>query len=302
METQLALLSKELSDLSAAIGPSVVAVEGQQRSYSSGVHWRKNLVVTAEHTVRRDEEFRVILSNQKEMPAKVIGRDSGTDIALLQVEQLDVPVAKTRSSQDIRVGEIMLVLGRSPNSGINASAGIISAVSGSWRTWRGGQLDSYLRLDATVFSGSSGGAVVDHEGRIVGIATNALSRVAGLAIPASTIEKVIDALLKHGAVPRGYIGVGLQQVALPESFKKSFSLDAGQGLMVFSVEPSGAAEKGGILVGDILLEVDGKSTANVEDLQNALVQETIGKRLVVQLIRGGEMKRLTIEVGERMRG
>ncbi len=302
METQLALLSKELSDLAAAVGPSVVAVEGQRRAYSSGVHWRKNLVVTAEHTIRRDEELRVILSDQKEMQAKIVGRDPGTDIALLQVDQLDIPIAKAQKSKDIRVGEIVLVLGRSPNSGMNASAGIISAVSGSWRTWRGGHLDSYVRLDATVFSGSSGGAVVDHEGKIVGIATAALSRVAGLAIPSSTIEKVIDTLLKHGAVPRGYIGVGLQQVALPESFKKSFSLDAGQGLMVFSVEPSGAEEKGGILVGDILLKVDGQSIANVEDLQSTLAQETIGKRLDVQFIRGGELKRLMIQVGERIRG
>jgi len=302
MESRLMELSRELADLTNQASQSVVVVEGRRRMYSSGVHWRKNLIVTAEHTVRRDEDITVVLPTGKRSHAKLVGRDPGTDIALLQGDSFDLPVANSNASVDIRAGEIALVVGRSPNSGPNVSMGIISAVSGPWRTWRGGNLEKYIRLDADVFLGSSGGAVVNHEGKNIGIATTVLSRVAGLAIPSTSIDKVVDVLLKHGTVPRGYIGVGLQQVPLPDSLLKKLSIQSSRGLMVFSVEPSGHAEAGGILIGDILLQVNGKSIASVEDLQSMLTQDTIGKSLKVKAIRGGEIKEIAVTVGERGQG
>jgi len=302
MESQLVSLSRELSELSASVSPSVVAVEGRRRMFSSGVHWRKNLIVTAEHTIRRDENIKIVLPDQKEVSAKLVGRDPGTDIALLQIENLGTPVITSELPKDIHVGEITLIVARSPNSGPNVSMGIIGAVSGPWRTWRGGNLDKYIRLDATIFPGASGGVVVNYEGKTIGIATSALSRVAGLAIPAASVEKVVDALLKHGMVPQGFIGVGLQQVLLPESFQKTLSLKTQYGLMVFSVEESGPAAKGGILVGDILLELDGKIISSIEDLQSMLTQETIGKSMELKTIRGGEIKKTPVKIGERTRG
>ncbi len=302
MESQLATLSRELADLSASVGASVVAVEGHRRMFSSGVHWKNGLIVTAEHTVRRDEGFKIVLPDRKELPAKLVGRDPGTDIALLQAENLDIPTVSTQPPKEIRVGEIALVVGRSPNSGLNASMGIVSAVSGPWRTWRGGNLDSYLRLDTTIFSGSSGGVVVNHEGRTLGIATSVLSRVAGLAIPTASVDRVVDALQKHGAVPHGFIGVGLQQIPIPESFQKAMSLTPRDGLMVFTVEPSGPAEKGGILVGDILLEIDGKPVTTIDNLQAMLVPESIGRSMEIKVIRGGEAKKISVKVGERTKG
>src|SRR5512140_2134585 len=169
------------------------------------------------------------------------------------------------------------------------------------RTWREGELDQYIRLDANVFSGSSGGAVVDFRGGVVGIATSALSRVAGLAVPTSTVNRVVDWLLERGSVPRGYIGVGLQPVPVPESFQKNLSLKNSGGLMVLSVEQDGPADKSGILIGDILLDIEGKTIEDVEDLQSFLMRDRVGKAVRVKIIRGGTLKDLSVTVGERNR-
>jgi S1-C subfamily serine protease len=205
-------------------------------------------------------------------------------------------------AEQSRVGDVALVVGRSPNSGPNVSMGIISALSGPWRTWRGGQLDQYLRLDATVFPGSSGGAVIDYRGRVLGIATSALSRIAGLAIPASTVNRVVDFLLERGSVPHGYLGVSLQPVRLPESLLAQTPARRPVALIVYGVEPAGPAEKAGILIGDILLEIDSVGTGSIEDLQAALNWDRIGKSLPVKIIRGGKLKELAVVVGQRASG
>ncbi len=301
MESPLVALSNELASLAEKAAPSVVAIHGRRQTPSSGVQWRKDLIVTAEHTLRRDEDITLTLSQGESAKAKLLGRDPGTDLALLSVDGLTAPVAAPGDASHLRVGDLALVVGRSPNSGPNASMGIISAVSGSWRTWRGGELDQYIRLDANIFSGSSGGAVVDSHGNVVGIATSALSRVAGLAIPASTVDRVVDWILKKGSVPRGYIGVGLQPVPVPESFQKKLSLKNSDGLMVLSVEPNGPAEKSGILVGDILLDIESKPINDIEDLQTYLSGDRVGKSVRANIIRGGELKNISVTVGERSR-
>jgi S1-C subfamily serine protease len=301
MESQLVTLSNELASLAEKVAPSVVAIHGRRHTPSSGVHWRKDLIVTAEHTLRRDEDITVTLAQGESAKAHLVGRDAGTDIALLKVDGLNAQSADAGTAPQLRVGDIALVVGRSPNSGPNASMGIISAVSGPWRTWRGGELDQYIRLDANIFSGSSGGAVVDFRGAVVGIATSALSRVAGLAIPSSTVNRVVDWLLKKGSVPHGYIGVGLQPVPVPESFQKNLSLKNEGGLMVLSVEPDGPADKSGILVGDILLDIGDRTIDDIEDLQSFLTGEKVGKATRVKIIRGGELKEVSVTVGERSR-
>ena len=301
MESPLVALSNELASLAEKVAPSVVAIHGRRHTPSSGVQWRKDLIVTAEHALRRDEEITITLSKSESVKARLVGRDPGTDLALLSADGLSVPAVQTGDASKLRVGDVALVVGRSPNSGPNASMGIISAVSGPWRTWRGGELDQYIRLDANIFSGSSGGAVVDFRGTAIGIATSALSRVAGLAIPASTVNRVIDWLLEKGTVPRGYIGVGLQPVPVPESFQKNLSIKNTSGLMVLSVEPDGPADKSGILIGDILLDIEGKTTEDVENLQSILVGEKVGKAVAMKIIRGGKTKEVTVTVGERSR-
>ena len=249
MENELVALSNELAGAVEQAGKSVVAVNARPRFGSSGVIWRPGIVVTAEHAIRRREEIGITLPDGRTTTATLAGRDAGTDLAVLKLAENGSPAAEFGSSEKLRPGQVVLAIGRSPDSGVNATMGIMSAVSGPWRTWRGGQLDQYLRLDLTLYPNCSGGAVVDTAGKVVGIATDALSRIAGLAVPNSTVDRVVDELLRSGHISRGYLGVGLHPVALP---------DGSTGLIVLSAEQEGPAAKAGVLIGDILVALAGR--------------------------------------------
>ena len=291
MANELAALSQELAGAVEAASKHVVAVHARPRFSSSGVFWRPGVVVTAEHTIRREEEITVTLPDGSNVPATLAGTDSGTDLAVLRVAGagLDAPQA----AGTILPGHVALSIGRSQDSGVNASMGILSAVSGEWRTWRGGRLDHYIRLDLTLFPGSDGGLIINTAGETIGIATSALSRIAGLAIPAANVNRVVDEILARGSVSRGYLGVGLQPVELPDHQK---------GLIVLSLEPEGPAAKAGLLIGDIVTAVAGVAVGDTDDVQLALEKHGAGTSVELGLLRGGEARKLSVVVGERRRG
>jgi len=299
MPNSLVSLSNELASLVEKYQRDVVAVHARSHYPSSGVHWRQGVVVTADHTVRRDEDIQVTLPGGDTAKATLAGRDAGTDIAVLKVEGLAAPIGASTEGETPKVGELALLLGRSPDSGPNASFGIISALSGSWRTWRGGRLDQYIRLDAKLFPNSSGGAVIDVRGRLLGIATSALARIAGLAIPASSVNRVVDALLAKGHVPRGYLGVSVQPVAILDAVRTRLGVTGKSGVMVVGVEPGGPADQAGVLMGDVLASVGAAALEGIEDLQAFTDAETIGKPIAAKVIRAGELRDLTITAGER---
>jgi S1-C subfamily serine protease len=299
MQSTLISLSNELAKLVEDFQTYVVAVHARSHYPSSGVHWRPGIIVTADHTIRRDEDIQVTLADGKRVDAVVAGRDTGTDIAALKVEGLESPAAPIGGGDPVKPGELALVLGRSPDSGPNASLGIISAVSGPWRTWRGGQLENYIRLDATLFPNTSGGAVVDLRGRLLGIATSGLSRIAGLAIPAASVNRVVDALVAKGHVPRGYLGIGAQPVGIPPALRESLSLSAKSGIMVVKVEPGGPADAAGVLLGDILVSLGEAPLEEFEDLQTISDSGIIGKRVKARVIRAGKLQEIEITIGER---
>ena len=298
-------MGNTLSDLSDSIaaaveraGRSVVVVNGRERLSSSGVHWSPGVVVTAEHTVRRNEDIRIGLADGRTIPATLAGRDAGTDLAVLKTELPDLAVAERRNGTP-RAGEIALVVGRGSESGTSAAMGIVSAVGGAWRTWRGGLLESYIRLDASIYPGNSGGTVVDAEGRVFGIATGGLSRVAPVAIPGGTVERIVGELLAHGRVARGYLGVGLQPVAIPDHLRSKLGLGQAAGLIVLGVEPASPAADAGALIGDILVALDGKSVTDTDDVQAVLTGEAIGRAVRVAVVRGGESREIVVTVRER---
>src|SRR5580658_1383149 len=200
MANELAALSNELAAAVERAGKSVVAVHARPRFSSSGVFWKPGVIVTAEHAIRREDEITVTLPDGKNVTAVLTGSDPGTDLAVLKVDYEGAPVQPAKAAPV--PGNLALAIGRSEDSGVNATMGVISAVSGPWRTWRGGRLDNYIRLDLTLYPGSSGGLVVDVSGNAIGIATSALSRIAGVAIPASTIDRVVDEILARGHVAR----------------------------------------------------------------------------------------------------
>jgi S1-C subfamily serine protease len=291
MTNELAALSNDLAAAVERAGKSVVAVHARPRFSSAGVIWQPGVIVTAEHTVRRDEEITVTLPDGTDRAATLAGADAGTEIAVLKLAEPAGEVA-AQTSAELRAGYLALAIGRSENSGVNATLGIISAVSGSWRTWRGGRLDQYIRLDLNMYPSSSGGAVIDTSGAVIGISTSALSRIAALAIPASTINRVAGEILSRGRVARGYLGVGLQPVTVSDHQK---------GLIVLSVEQEGPAGKAGLLVGDIMVSLGGKTVTDTGDVQTALEKVAVGQPIDAALLRGGVARQVTITVGERRR-
>lgn len=299
MESTLINLSNELAGIVRATDSHVVSVRARRHYPSSGVLWRPGVVVTADHTIEREEDITITLADGKNVGAVLAGRDPGTDLAVLKLQTEGSSARELRRAGAVNSGELALVVGRSPDSGVNASLGIISAYSGKWRTWRGGRLDAYIRLDAKLFPQSSGGAVVNVRGEIVGIATSALSRIAGVAIPASTIEADTEKLLQRGFVPRGYLGIGVHQVPLSDELRGKLSIANRSGLIVLTLDSRGPADKAGMLIGDILVGIGDTLVEQNEDLREYSDSGVIGTAVKIKLIRGGTLKESAVTVEER---
>jgi S1-C subfamily serine protease len=300
MENALIGLSNGLAELVRKVDPHIVSIRARRNYPSSGVIWNSEVVVTANHTIERDEEISISFADGTTAEATLVGREPGADLAVLKVQTTSAltPLSQTN---EIGAGELALVVGRSPDSGVNASLGIISAKSGPWRTWRGGQLDAYIRLDARMFPQSSGGAVVNAQGQLLGIATSALSRIAGVAIPASTVANLTQKLLQRGFIPRGYFGFAIQPVPIPEALKERLQLPTEGGLIVLTIESGGPADQAGILPGDIVTGIGDSSVGQIEDLQRFSDSNAIGTKVRMTVMRGGELNSLELTVGERPR-
>lgn len=292
-------LSTGLADAVEQVGRSLVAVDARQHTPSTGIHWRQGVIVTADHTVERDQDINITLPNGQKTKATVAGTDSGTDLAVLRIDGADFPVAEIGDASTLKVGHIVLAVARPGDIGLSATMGALSAMSSSWRTWSGGQLDAFIRPDLTLYPGFSGGPLVDASGRVVGLNTSGLSRSMPLTIPASTVNRVVDQLLSRGRISRGYLGLGMQPVRLPDALAGSLNLSNKTGLIVVSVEQDGPAEKSGVLVGDILIALGDKQLSDPRDVQGVLDPDSVGKPLNARIIRGGELREISITVGER---
>ena len=285
----LSTLSRDLADAVEHVRRSMVAIHARRRIPSSGVLWHPGVIVAANHTIQRDEDITVSLANGRTTQATLAGRDPSTDIAVLRIEDTAVPAVERGDDADLQVGRIILALGR-PGPGITASLGIVSAVGGEWRTWQGGRVDRFVRLDVSIYDGFSGGALAEAGGKVLGMNTSGLSRAAALALPAVTVDRVAEQLLKSGRVRRGYLGIAVQPVRLPSG---------GLGLVIINLEPGGTAQSAGLLLGDIVTGLDGRDIGDPADLLAALGPERVGQPIVAQILRGGEPRTATVTVGER---
>jgi S1-C subfamily serine protease len=294
----LAGLSRDLSSTVELVGRSVVAVHARRRIPSSAVVWRPGVVVAASHTITRDEDITVTLASGRTTAAALAGRDPATDLAVLRLDDTAVPAVERGQDGDLQVGRLVLALGR-PGPQLTASLGIISAVGGEWRTWQGGRVDRFVRLDLAIYDGFSGGPLVEAGGRVLGINTSGLARAMALALPAATVDRVADQLLASGRVSRGYLGLAAQPIQLPEGLRRKLGLSGRLGLVVVNLEPGGPAEEAGVLLGDILTALDGQEVGDTADLLAALGAERIGRPTDLQVVRAGEIRSVPVTVGER---
>jgi S1-C subfamily serine protease len=298
MSNTLTDLSDNLTSAVERVSASVVAVHGRPRISSSGIVWRTGLVVTADAALRRDEDIRVTLPGGNTVPATLKGRDPSTDLALLACDTTSATLAVFSQSAP-KTGQIILTVGRTTDTGPIATMGIVSGVAGAWQTWRGGKLDQFVRLNTEIYPTSTGGAVADAEGSIFGIVSAGLSRSSVIAITRGTLERVAESLLSKGRIARGYLGIGLQPVAIPDSLKQQLNIKQDTGIMALNVEDSGPGAGAGMLMGDVVLSLGGRETTSPEILHAILDPSSVGKQLPLSILRGGTLLSLTVTVAER---
>ena len=294
-------LSRDLANVVEQASTAVVAVNARRHLSSSGVYWRDGLIVTAAHTLRRTEDISVILSSGETVAATLAGADPSTDLAVLKINSAKLTVPSFGDTSQLKVGHVVLAVGRGAQRGLNATLGIVGVLSGAWRTWRGGLIDQLIGLDLALHPGAAGGPLVDADGRVLGINTSGLSRNMELTIPVSTVNRVVEQLLEKGHIGRGYLGLGMYSIPIPEELKRALDLSADSGLIVVSVEPQGPGSKAGVLLGDVIVALEGKAVGSIRDLQAFLEPESVGKIIPVSLIRSGKPLEVNVTIGERRR-
>jgi serine protease DegQ len=286
-------LSKELEALVEKASKSVVRVDARRGRAGTGIVWDRGLVLTANHVVEREEDIEVVVDEQS-TKATLVGRDPGTDLALLKVEGLSAPAMPRADVSDLKPGQIVLAIGR-PGS-LKATFGTISAVSSSWRGWRGSEIEHLVQTNAPLYPGFSGGPLVDVDGRVVGMNSWVFGRGDGRAIAMDVAERVVQSLLSDGRIKRPYLGIGTQEVPLPETVKARVKQDSG--LLVVAVEPQSPADQAGLMQGDTLLALDGTTTSSLEELYGGLRKIKVGSTQTMKVVRAGELKEFKVTVGE----
>jgi S1-C subfamily serine protease len=296
----MSAIGTELSAVTAAAaetaGRAVVRVEGRRRGPSSGIAWSADgVIVAAHHNVEWDEDIAVGLGDGSTARANVVGRDATTDVVVLRAAMGGLAVPEW-AAETPKVGHLALALTR-PGRTVRASLGIVHALGDEWRTPAGGRVDRYLQTDIGLQPGFSGSLLVDLAGRALGMNNAGLVRGTSLALPPATLRRVVEALVAHGHVRRGFIGIGTIPVRLPAAFEKV----AGQptGLLVTSVAEESGAGRAGLLLGDVIVAVEGKGVSGPGDLLPFLEEDRVGRSLAVRIVRAGEPRELAVTVGAR---
>ena len=286
MSRALQELSTALEGIVAGLGPSLVSV-ASYRTRASGFVWRAGLIVTSDEALAEEGEVRLTLPGGEETAAEIAGRDPSTAIALLKAERADLrPVAMAATVPS--AGALALALGAEGG----APTAVLAAVAvsrGPWQSMRGGEIDARLELDCRLRRGADGGLAVDAAGQPFGMTVLGPRRRV-LVIPSVTIARVAARLERHGRIPRGYLGLGLQPVTVD---------GGGAGLMAMSVDPKGPGAAADIRQGDVLTGVDGKPVARLQPLAASLGPDSVGKLLTIELRRGGQALTTKLQIGER---
>jgi serine protease Do len=301
MATDIVNLSNEMAATVERAAGSIVAVHARRGIGSSGIAWRDNLILTSSEGIRAEEGINILLPGGRQIAARLRGRDSGTDLAVLEADAGSLPPMEFAGDAGLKPGQLALAVGRTANTGPIASFGIISGVSTEWKTWRGGKIDPFVRLDIAAYPTLSGCAVLDAGGNLIGMLSTGLSRSSVFAVTRATIDRIAGKLSQQGYVSRGFLGAALQQVALPAQMKEKLSQD--RGIMLLGIEPEGPAAVGGLILGDVLLaaRVAGSDTplAQPEALAEFLERTPAGQTVSFQVLRAGVLQDVEVRIGER---
>jgi len=289
--------AQQFSDsLAAAVeqaAQATVSVDARGRQPATGIVWSADgEILTADHVVQRDDNITVTLADGSTHAATIIGRDPASDLALLKINAAGL--TPPALAENVKVGHLVFAVGRPGD--VQATLGSVVALGGPVRG-RHRSFAAYIQSDVTMYPGFSGGPLVDASGRVAGLNSSALARGASLAIPVSVLKNVADALRRDGRVKRGFLGVSTQPVALAEAV--AAQLDQATGLMIIGAEKDGPADKGGLMQGDVIVALLGQPTAEIDDLQAALGPDTVGQPAAVKIVRGGEVREVTVTVGVR---
>ncbi|MGB5846132.1 MAG: trypsin-like peptidase domain-containing protein [Anaerolineales bacterium] len=294
----LAALSDAMADAVEKAAQGTVLINARRRFPASGIVYAPDLVLTASHVLERDEDIPVITPNGEQLKAALVGRDPGSDLAVIRTESTLSAVIEP-ATQDARVGQLVLALGRPTEDGIQASLGVVSAVNGPVHTRRGGVLEGHIRTDAIPYPGFSGGPLVDAAGQVLGLNTSGLTRGASLAIPGKLVWQIAESLVKHGSVRRGYLGVRSQPVEIPLPQQDGLGRQQATGLLLVGVEPNSPAAESGLMVGDILTGFAGTPVTEPDDLFTRLAREVVGQPVMLEILRAGQKQEVTVTIGER---
>jgi S1-C subfamily serine protease len=290
--------SDALADAVAAAAPAVVQVHGRRRP-ASGLVYADNVVLTMAGALGREDRLHVRRHDGETLEAELAGWDPATSLAVLRVSGLDtrpMPLATAPA----RVGHLAVAVARSWSNVATASAGIVSVIGGPLPTGRRRAIDEVIRTNAPMHDGFAGGAFINTSGALLGVTTAAAIRGLGVVIPASIAWKTAAAVLEHGQLTRGYLGIAGQPVRLPASQRGEAPPDRDdRALLVVSVTPDSPAAAAGVLVGDVLFDFDGHSIDSPEDLLDLLVGDRVGRQATLRISRGGRNMELIVTVGER---
>lgn len=329
---------KGLSDaLVAAVdstNPSIVRVEARRRLPASGIVWSggdsQSLIVTANHVVEYEENIQIGLHNGETVSATLVGRDPGSDIAVLRTASTLSPASV--NDEPLKVGHLVLAMGR-PARNVQVTLGVVSAIGENAEEYRfpgrgrrpegrgegererggrhgrrwggmgwmnmpfGARMEGAIQTDVTMYPGFSGGPLVDADGKVRGMNSSALRGVS-VTVPVSRLRKAAEALVKHGKVRQGYLGIGAQPVRLPDALATELGQESG--LLLVSVEPNSPAEKAKLFIGDIVVALDGISVRHLEELVGLLSGDRVGTEVSVVLVRGGQVQEAKVMIGERV--
>jgi S1-C subfamily serine protease len=296
---ELTGFSRALTALVKEASSGVVAVKSAAYRVISGIKLNNSLVAVANHALRREGSVPVQSAEGNEVRATVLGREPGIDLAILKAEGLSANVLETADVESLETGSLTLVVGMTADVGATASLGVLGASGPGRKMWRGGALDRFLRLDVNLYPSQAGAAAVTAEGKLIGMATPALSRHSTIAVPMATIDRIARELLEQGRIRRGYLGIGVQPVGLPDELRSALQGAKSRGLIILSVEPESPAQEAGLQLGDILALFHGAGMGDIDDLHDSLRGDIVGREIRAIVLRGGKPIEVELKVRER---